>query len=218
MLSDRPDANALLELLECHPPDWRHYYAELCDRFPVLAAWWIQVDLWNMPTAPPFDHWEREWMARNLQRAESRRHRDLNMVAEVRTLARAVTAGRGIARRQALRHLDRRLAHHGLRPLHPGGSRLPPAERPRVRAHYEELRAVIDEIRNLEREGTGEPYRLAVFIRFPFFGEEERMLIYAQPYPRRGATAEAALAVLARRLAMSPASLSRYLFPRRPKK
>jgi hypothetical protein len=42
-------------------------------------------------------------------------------------------------------------------------------------------------------------------------------MIYAHPYPRRGATADAALAILAKRLVMSPA-LNRYLFPRRRRK
>jgi hypothetical protein len=218
MLSDRPDAAVLLELLEFDPPDWRRYYDELFDRFPVLAGRWIQVDLWNMPTEPPNDQREVEWMAKTLQRAHERQHRDMLMVAELRGLAMAVTAHRGAARRHALAKLDRRLAHYGLRPLHPGGSRLTVAERPKVRAHYDELRAVIDEVRSLEQQGTGEQYRLAVFIRFPFFTPEEQALIYAHPYPRRGATADAAMAVLARRLAMSPASLSRYLFPRTRKK
>jgi len=124
----------------------------------------------------------------------------------------------GTARLQAQRKLDRRLAEFGLRPQFPGSSRLPPSERRKVRATYEELRTVIDEVRTAEREGVGEQFRTAIFIKFPFFTDEEMAAIYAHPYPRRGATADAALAILARRLVMSPASLSRYLFPRRRRK
>jgi hypothetical protein len=52
---------------------------------------------------------------------------------------------------------------------------------------YEELRTVIDEVRNAEREGVGELFRRAIFIKFPFFTDEEMAMIYAHPYPRRGA-------------------------------
>ena len=38
MLSDRPDAKALLEVLGFHPRDWREYYDKLFACFPVLAA------------------------------------------------------------------------------------------------------------------------------------------------------------------------------------
>lgn len=49
MLMNRPDAKALLEVLDFHPPDWRQHYRELFDRFPNLAGRWINMNLWNMP-------------------------------------------------------------------------------------------------------------------------------------------------------------------------
>jgi hypothetical protein len=57
MLMSRPDAAALLEVLDFHPPDWRQYYRELFDRFPNLAGRWINVNLWNMPERYPVDQW-----------------------------------------------------------------------------------------------------------------------------------------------------------------
>jgi len=218
MLTNRPDAEALLEVLDFHPPDWRQYYRELFDRFPNLAARWINMNLWNMPERSPVDEWSIEDHARMVQAARAREHADKLMLAELRAIALAVTYKSGTARLQAQRKLDRRLAEYGLRPQFPGGSRLPPSERRKVRATYEELRTVIDEVRCAEREGAGEQFRTAIFIKYPFFIDEEMAMIYAHLYPRRGATADAALAILARRLVMSPASLSRYLFPRRRRK
>jgi len=218
MLSDRPDAKALLEVLGFHPPDWGEYYDKLFTRFPVLAARWINVDLWNVPKNGVVDKAALVRRARQHQKATAREHADAVMLAQLRALAMAVTARRGRERAQALRRLDIRLAYYGLRPQHSGGSRVPRSERSNVRAHYDELRAVIDELRSAEREGHGDDYRLAIFIKFPFFTTEEMALIYAHPYPRRGATSNAALAVLAARLSMSPASLNRYLFPRRARK
>jgi hypothetical protein len=215
MLRDRPDAKTLLELLDFHPRNWREYYDELFARFPALAARWINVDLWNMPRDDVANTSTLARQARRLQETTAREHRDALMLAELRALAMAVTARRGRARAQALRRLDRRLADYGLRPQHPGGSRISTSERSNIRAHYNELREVIDEVRSAECEGHGDDYRLAIFIKFPFFTTEEMALIYAHPYSRRGATSDAALAVLAGRLSMSPASLNRYLFPRR---
>jgi hypothetical protein len=57
MLMSRPDAAALLEVLDFHPPDWRQYYRKLFDRFPNLAGRWISVNLWNMPERYPVDQW-----------------------------------------------------------------------------------------------------------------------------------------------------------------
>jgi hypothetical protein len=215
MLMSRPDAKALLEVLDFHPPDWRLYYRELFDRFPNLAGRWINMNLWNMPESGPPDQWAIDEDARMFAAARARQQADSLMLSEIRALAMAVTYRSGTARLQAQRKLDRRLAEFGLRPQFPGGSRLPAGERRKVRATYEELRTVIDEVRSAEREGVGEQFRTATFIKFPFFTDEEMAAIYAHPYPRRGATKDAALAILARRLVMSPASLSRYLFPRR---
>ena len=218
MLMSRPDAAALLEVLDFHPPDWRQYYRKLFDRFPNLAGRWINVNLWNMPERYPVDQWSIDDDARMREAARARQHADSRMLSEIRALALAITYRSGTARLQAQRKLDRRLAEFGLRPQFPGGSRLPASERRKVRETYEELRTVIDEVRNAEREGVGELFRRAIFIKFPFFTDEEMAMIYAHPYPRRGATADAALAILAQRLVMSPASLSRYLFPRRHRK
>jgi len=218
MLVNRPDATALLEILDFHPPDWRRYYRELFDRFPNLAARWINMSFWNMPERAPVDQWSLDEHARMVEAARAHQHDDSRMLAEIRALALAVTYRSGTARLQAQRKLDRRLAEFGLRPQFPGGSRLPASERRKVRATYEELRTVIDEVRSAEREGIGDQFRTAIFIKYPFFTDEEMAAIYAHPYPRRGATADAALSILARRLVMSPASLNRYLFPRRCRK
>jgi hypothetical protein len=51
-------------------------------------------------------------------------------------------------------------------------------------------------------------------IRFPLFSEGDLEVIFRYPYPRRGATADAAMAVLARRFQTTPDTLDRYLFPR----
>src|SRR5690349_14661884 len=136
MLMSRPDAEALLEVLDFHPPDWRQYYRELFDRFPNLAARWINMNLWNMPERSPVDEWAIQDHARMIERARAREHADQRMLAELRAIALAVTYKSGTARLQAQRKLDRRLAEYGLRPQFPGGSRLPPSERRKVRATY----------------------------------------------------------------------------------
>jgi hypothetical protein len=218
MLRNRSDADALLEVLDVHPPDWRRYYRDLFKRFPHLAGRWINVNLWNMPESQPVDQWEIEENRRMLAESWARQHADSLMLSEIRAKALAVIYRSGTARLQAQRNLDRRLAEFGLRPQFPGGSRLPASERRSVRTTYEELRTVIDEVRSAERDASGEQYRRAIFIKFPFFTDKEMETIYSYPYPRRGATKEAALAILAGRLIMSPASLSRYLFPRRGRK
>jgi hypothetical protein len=217
MLRNHPKAAALLEVLDFHPSNWRRHYSELFARFPNLAERWINANLWNMPERYPVDQSVIDEEAHLRATADERRFADMNMLSELRALALAVTYSRRGARLKAQRKLNRRLAEFGLRPQFPGGSRLPSSERPKVRASYEELRTVIDEIRSEEREGAGDLLRTAVFIKYPFFTDDEMNLIYSYPYPRRGATADAALAILAARLVMSPASLSRYLFPRRPR-
>ncbi len=216
MLSDRPDAAKLLELLDFHPPDWRQYYEDLWARYPTLTAHWINVDFWNLPKRGRVDDWELKWMARMKQAAAERTHRDQLMLARIRALAMAVTARRGAARAQTQKKLDRYLAEVGLRPSFPGGTHIPRAQRPTVRRQYNELRAVIDELRATAAEWdfTDENYPRALLIRFPFFTEEELSLIFDLPYPRRGATAKAALAVLARRYKIPTKTLDRYLFPR----
>jgi hypothetical protein len=212
VLSDRPDAAHLLELLGFDPPDWRQYYEELWARFPILATDFINVDYWNFPKEGTVDQWEIDWDHRRRQDAAARSHQQSLMVAELRALAAAVTARRGTARKAAMKRLDRRLAEFGLRPSFPGGTRIPPADRPKARQRYAELRAVIDEVRSAAADGLGEDFHRAVFIRFPFFTEDEMSLIFSLPYLRRGATADAALEIMGRRLGIAPDSLHRYLF------
>ena len=85
-----------------------------------------------------------------------------------------------------------------------------------MRKRYTELRDLIDELRTAAAEGNpGNPaYRLALLIRFPLFSKHDIDVIFRFPYPRRGATADAALAVLTRRFNTRPGTLDRYLFPR----
>ena len=82
---------------------------------------------------------------------------------------------------------------------------------------YAELREVIDALR-AEARDTGveddpEACR-ALLIRFPFFTDEEFARLVTFPYPRRGATADAAAAMVAGRYRLPVATLNRYLFPR----
>ncbi len=216
MLSDRPDAAKLLTLLDFHPPDWRQYYEDLWARYPTLAAQWVHVGFLNLPKRERIDRWYLESRARQNQAFAERDHRDRLMLARIRALAGALTARRGAARAQTQKKLDRYLAEVGLRPSFPGGTHIPRAQRPTVRRHYEELRAVIDELRGIaeELDFTDENYPRALLIPFPFFTEDELSLIFDLPYPRRGATAKAALAVLARRYKIPTKTLDRYLFPR----
>ncbi len=85
-----------------------------------------------------------------------------------------------------------------------------------MRARYKELRSLVDELRTAAAEGDPDnpTYRLALLIRFPLFSQHDIDVIFRLPYPRRGATADAALAVLARRFNTRPGTLDRYLFPR----
>jgi hypothetical protein len=85
-----------------------------------------------------------------------------------------------------------------------------------MKKRYQELQHLIDELRTAAGDAdTADPmYRLALLIRFPLFSEQDIDLIFRYPYPRRRATADAAMAVLARRFNTKPDTLDRYLFPR----
>ncbi len=216
MLSDRPDSAKLLALLNFNPPDWRQYYDELFARYPTLTAHWVHVGFLNLPKRERNDQWYQAWRIRQEQAAAERSQRDRLMLSRIRALAAAVTARRGAARAQAQKKLDRYLAEAGLRPSFPGGTHIPRAQRPTIRRHYDELRAVIDELwaAAAELDVTDNDGR-ALLIRFPLFTEQELSLVLDLPYSRRGATAQAALAVLARRYNIPPSSLDRYLFPRK---
>jgi hypothetical protein len=98
----------------------------------------------------------------------------------------------------------------------PGGTHIPKSERPAIKKRYDELQRLIDELRTAAAEADTEnpKYRLALLIRFPLFTERDIEVIFRFPYPRRGATADAAMAVLARRFQTTPDTLERYLFPR----
>ena len=220
MLRDRPDAAELQELLDFHPPDWRRYYDTLWSRYPTLAADWVHVGFLNLPTtsAPDEDEWqwEQDREARRRQVYEQRVHRDQLILAEVRAKVLGLMAKRGAERARAQRVLDRRLDELGLRPLFPGGTHIPKSERPAMKKRYQELRHLIDKLRSTSAEAdtANAKYRQALLIRFPLFSERDVEAIFRYPYPRRGATADAAMAVLARRFQTTPATLDRYLFPR----
>ena len=138
------------------------------------------------------------------------------MVAEIRAKGKALWVLRGPARAKKQKVLDRRLAELGLRPNFHGGASIPKPERPRLRKRYDELRALLDDIREAGKLGeeTDPRYRLALLIRFPLLTEEEIEITFSHPHKRRGTTAKAAMAILARRFNTPPATLDRYLFPR----
>ncbi len=85
-----------------------------------------------------------------------------------------------------------------------------------MKKRYQELRRLIDELRtaSAETDTANEKCRLALLIRSPLFTEREIDVIFRYPYARRGATAGAAMAVLARRFQTTSDTLARYLFPR----
>ncbi len=216
MLSDRPDAQELLDLLGFESADWRQYYQDLWARYPTLSEDWVHVGFLNLPKAGVIDKWEKAWRKRWQRVAAERDHRDLVMVAEIRAKAKVLLVLRGPARAKKQKVLDRRLAELGLRPIFPGGARIPKKERPGLRRRYDELRALLGEIRDASSLGneTDPRYRLALLIRFPLLTEDEIELAFSHPYRRRGTTAKAALSILARRFTTPPATLDRYLFPR----
>ena len=220
MLRDHPDAAELLELLDFHPPDWRRYYDDLWSRYPILADDWVHVGFLNLPTTWVLDEeeskWEQDREARRRQVHEERVHRDQLILAEIRGKVLGLMAKRGAERARAQRVLDRRLDELGLRPLFSGGTHIPKSERPAMKKRYQELRRLIDELRTAcaEADTANGKYRLALLIRFPLFSERDLKVIFRYPYPRRGATADAAMGVLARRFQTTPGTLERYLFPR----
>lgn len=220
MLRDRPDAAELLELLDFHPPSWPRYYEELWSRYPTLAEDWVHAGFLNLPATwvPDEEQWkrERDIDARRRQVHEERVHRDQLILSEIRAKVLGLMAKRGAERARAQRVLDRRLDELGLRPLFPGGTHIPKSERPAMKKRYQELRRLIDQLRtaSAEADTANEKYRLALLIRFPLFTEREIDVIFRYPYPRRGATADAAMAVLARRFQTTSDTLDRYLFPR----
>ena len=216
MLRDRSDAQELLGLLGFEPPDWRQYYQDLWARYPTLAADWVHVGFLNLPKTGVLDQWELDWLERCRRVAAERDRRDLLTLAEVRAKATALLVLRGAARAKRQKALDRRLAELGLRPAFPGGVRLPKQEQPRLRQRYKELRALLDEIREAGSSGDGSDpqYQLALLIRFPLLTEDEMRAVFSERHPRRGATAKAALAILAKRFSTPSATLERYLLSR----
>lgn len=217
MLHDREDAAELLDLLDDQPADWRQYYEDLWAKYPTLASGWIDVDYLNLPSGNPIDDWHIAWIKKMDRLAAERNHQNTLHLAEIKALAYAVIASQGKERVQKQRRLDKRLAELGLRPSFRGGARLPAGEIAKVRALYAELREVIDCVRHEARErGLDNPSiaRTALLIRYPFFTEEEFAAIFEFAYPRRGATAEAAVAVLVSRYRVPAATFDRYLFPR----
>jgi hypothetical protein len=220
MLRDRPDAAELLELLDFHPPLWDRYYHELWSRYPTLAEDWVHVGFLNLPATWVPDEEEWKWQqdldARRRQVHEERVHRDQLILAEIRGKVLGLMAKRGAERARAQRKLDQRLDELGLRPIFPGGTHIPKSQRPAIKKRYKELQSLIDELRTAaaEVDATDPKYRLAFLIRFPLFSEQEIDVIFGFPYPRHGATADAAMAVLATRFQTTPDTLERYLFPR----
>jgi len=216
MLRDRPDAQELLSLLGFEPADWRQHYQDLWARYPTLAEDWIHLGFVNLPKTGALDRWELDQRERWRREAAERDHRNLLTLAEVRAKATALLGLRGAARAKKQKALDRRLAELGLRPTFPGGARIPKQERPRLRLRYKELRALVDEIRGADTSGDGNDpqYQLALFIRFPLLTEDDMRIVFSERNPRRGATATAALAILAKRFGTPPATLERYMFTR----
>jgi len=216
MLNSRPDAVELLELLNFHPPSWRSYYEELWARYPTLTRDWVNPGFLNLPVTWPQEERDRELQVQRWLESLNQQSQDSAILAETRGKALVLMAKRGADRMRAQRALDRRLAELGLRPIFRGGMRIPKSERPAMRTRYEELRSLIDELRTAAADGdSNDPnYRLALLIRFPLFSTHDIDMIFRLPYPRRGATADAALAVLSRRFNTRPGTLDRYLFPR----
>jgi hypothetical protein len=216
MLNNRPDAAELLELLDFHPPNWRSYYEELWARYPTLTRDWVNPGFLNLPVTWPLEGRDLELHVRRRLESLNQQSRDSWILGEIRGKALALMAKRGADRVRAQRALDQRLAELGLRPIFRGGTRIPRSERPAMRTRYKEFRSLIDELRTAAAEGDSDDptYRLALLIRFPLLSKHDIDMIFRLPYPRRGATAAAALAVLARRFNTRPGTLDRYLFPR----
>jgi hypothetical protein len=217
MLRDREDAAELLDLLEDQPADWRQYYVDLWTKYPTLASGWIDVNYLNFPSGNRVDDWDIAWVKKMDRLAAERNHQNTLHLAEIKALAAAVIASQGKERARKQRRLDQRLAELGLRPSFKGGARLPAGEIARVRALYSELREVIDCVRHEAKElglEDSSAARTALLIRYPFFTDDEFAKLFEFEYPRRGATAKAAVAVLVSRYRLPAATFDRYLFPR----
>ncbi len=172
----------------------------------------------NLPREGPTDQRAIKRQLRRRTGGAARDHRDLLMLAAIRAKAIGVTFKRGAARAAAQRQLDRYLAENGLRPAFPGGSVVPRTERVKLRRRYDELRGLIDELQAAAGDVKDEQSSRALLILFPLFTEGDLPIIFSCPYPRRGATAEPAMAILARRFQIPVATLEQYLFPRKSRK
>ncbi len=216
MLNNRPDAAELLEHLNFHPPNWLHYYEDLWARYPTLTRDWVNPDFLNLSATLPLEGKDLELLLQRRPESLNQQSRDSLILGEIRARALALMAKRGADRVRAQRALDRRPDELGLRPIFRGGTRIPRSERPAMRTRYKELRNLVAELQTAAADGDpGDPtYRLALLIRFPLLSKHDIDTIFRLPYPRRGATADAALAVLARRFNTRPGTLERYLFPR----
>jgi hypothetical protein len=218
MLRDRPDAAELLRELPWRPENWHQYYEDLWERYPTLAEDWVHLGYLNLPVEGPSDAPTIERELRRHARAVERDRRNLIMLAKIRAMAIGVTFKRGLARAEAQRNLDRYLAEQGLRPAFPGGSLFPRTERAKLRKRYDELRELIDELRAAAGDAADEQSSRALLILFPVLSEADLPIIFSHGYPRRGATAAPAMAVLARRFKIPAATLEQYLFPRKSRK
>lgn len=218
VLRDRSDAAALLGDLPFQPPNWHQYYEDLWERYPTLAQDWVHLGYLNLPAEGPTERPTIERQRRRRVLAAERDQRDLTMLTRIRAMAIGITFKRGASRAEAQRKLDRYLADQGLRPAFPGGSVLPRTERAKLRRRYDELRALIDELQTAAGDTKDEASSRALLILFPLLSETELPIIFSHSYPRRGATAGAAMAVLARRFQIPVATLEQYLFPRRSRK
>lgn len=218
MLRDRTDAAALLEELPFRPPNWHRYYEDLWERYPTLAEDWVHTGYINIPREGPTDQPTIKRQLRRRTVGAARDHRDLLMLGEIRAKVIGITFKRGAVRAAAQRQLDRYLAENGLRPAFPGGSVLPRTERVKLRRRYDELRGLIDELQAAAGDTKDEQSSRALLILFPLFTEVELPIIFSCPYPRRGATSEPAMAILARRFQIPVATLEQYLFPRKSRK
>ena len=191
---------------------------DLWERYPTLAEEWVHLGYLNLPQGGPTDPPTIERQRRRQAVAAERHQQDLNILARIRAMAIGVTFKRGAARAEAQRTLDQYLAEQGLRPAFPGGSVLPRTERAKLRRRYDELRGLIDDLQAAAGDTKDEASSRALLILFPLLSEAELSVIFSHPYSRRGATAAAAMAVLARRFQIPIATLEQYLFPRRSRK
>src|SRR5215831_4839222 len=75
MLSDRPDAQELLDLLGFESADWRQYYQDLWARYPTLSEDWVHVGFLNLPKRRVVDkresHWFKRWQSAAAERNQA---------------------------------------------------------------------------------------------------------------------------------------------------